>query len=353
MTTTPKDLTDHNEHHETHQINAAQVPSIPSPPLGTWDSPLYTTSVRSPKRVVLNLIRLGIHKSSESYATQFLLSFIAGTNVGIGGLAAVIAAAGITGEGSLGASNPGLPKLMFGAVFPVALFLIIISGAELFTGNCMFLTVALAQKKITLLKLLRSWGMSFIGNFAGCLFVAYFLAYLTRFFRVDPYHKFLVHLTEVKCSLPFEVAFFRAVGCNWLVCLAIFFGMCGDLLIDKVIALWWPIFAFAMIGFEHCVANMFVISLGLMEGADATVGDFIGKNLVPVVLGNIVGGAIFVGLLEWFVYRPHNGEPEFIALGPNDHKPAHPEHRSKLALHLPSWHKHEAEDHPHQELPPH
>eukprot|EP00299_Pterocystis_sp_00344_P007169 c2190_g1_i2.p1 GENE.c2190_g1_i2~~c2190_g1_i2.p1 ORF type:complete len:340 (-),score=62.52 c2190_g1_i2:38-1057(-) len=284
--------------------------TLPSP-LGEQPSqvppgPVFTSSFLSPKKVVLALIKVGIAKSKEPAWIQFMLAFVAGNYAAFGGLLVECIGGGFLGPNGWATNNPAITQLVIGFFFPVALILIVVTGTELFTGNCMYLTVAFAQRKITLRSLLSNWFFVYFGNFAGALFVTYFLSYHTNLIGQSDTRKELAQaIAEHKCALEWQEALLRGIGCNWLVCLAMFLGLAGDHLIDKIVALWWPVFAFAAIGFEHCIANMFFIPNGILHDANITWGDFIGKNLVPVTIGNIIGGALFVGIVEWILYRNH------------------------------------------------
>ena len=156
---------------------------------------------------------------------------------------------------------------------------------------------------------MKNWFFVYIGNFIGALIVAYFLAHQSGLFSGTPWHEYIGKIASAKCSLSWEQAFLRGVGCNWLVCLAVWMAMSSDSVIGKVWAIWWPIMAFVTLGYEHSVANMFFIPTGIFEGAtyagtglSVTWADFITNNLIPVTLGNILGAAVFVSGAYWYVY---------------------------------------------------
>jgi formate/nitrite transporter len=201
--------------------------------------------------------------------------------------------------------------------------LVVIAGSELFTGNCMFLPIGILNKEGSWKGLAINWIVVYVGNFIGALFVAYFLAYQSGLFGTAPFAVWATaNVANAKCGLSFWAAFLRGIGCNWLVCLAVWLALSADDVIGKIFSCWFPIMAFVTIGFEHSVANMFFIPLGLLIANDASIvskvgltnaqiGNLVGNqgivnflwgNLVPVTLGNIVGGAIFVSLLYWWVY---------------------------------------------------
>jgi len=159
------------------------------------------------------------------------------------------------------AEIPGLQKLIFGSVFPVGLILVVIAGSELFTGNCMIPVISCLNRKAKWSGLFRNWVIVYIGNFIGALFVAYFLAHLTGLFAKDPWNAYIGTIGVAKTSLSWGAAFWRAVGCNWLVCLAVWMALSSEDIAGKILAIWFPIMAFVALGFEHSVANMFSFRL--------------------------------------------------------------------------------------------
>ena len=180
----------------------------------------------------------------------------------------------------------------------VGLMMTILTGGELFTGNTALVTLALLEKKANIVDLLRIWFWSYIGNFAGCLLIAR-MALSAGTLGDAPA---VVAAAVAKCALPFKTLFVRGVLCNWLVCMAIFMTTGSSSLPGKMTAILFTISAFVAIGLEHSVANMFIIPFGIMNGAKVSFVDFLVKNLLPVTLGNIVGGTVFVALAYSAVY---------------------------------------------------
>ena len=152
------------------------------------------------------------------------------------------------------------------------------------------MTAAYKEGKIELKDLLKNWISSYFGNFAGSLLLAW-LAWHSGTLAAGPAS---VAIATAKCSLPWSVAFVRGVLCNWLVCMAVYMASGCSSMIGKMTAVWFPISAFVALGLDHSVANMFIIPLGMLRGAEITIGAFLWKNLLPVTLGNIVGGALCV-----------------------------------------------------------
>lgn len=238
-------------------------------------------------------------KEKYSASKTLILAFLAGAYIAFGGLLAIILGGGIPGIAS---ENPGISKFLFGAAFPLGLILVVLVGAELFTGNTAYFIPNLLNKQQKITAMLRNWFYVYVGNFVGCIFVAYIIVYLTHIVHKEPYID-TVHAVAIgKTSHTFLVTFLKGIGANWLVCLALWQGMAAKDVTGKIIAIWWPVMAFVTFGFEHSIANMFFIPLAIFEGADITWSTFIVKNLIPATLGNIVGGAFFVGTIYGYLF---------------------------------------------------
>jgi formate transporter len=253
---------------------------------------------KSPRDIAEAACIAGIAKTQMNWNKLLVLGFLAGAYIAFGGQLAVTVAAGAPWPTEI----PGLQKLAFGSVFPLGLILAIIAGSELFTGNNMITLISCLNKKAKWSGMFRNWFFVYIGNFMGALFVAYFLADLTGLFASDPWNAYIANIGIAKTSLSWGAVFWRAVGCNWLVCLAIWMAFSSEDITGKILVIWFPIMAFVAIGFEHSVANMFFIPTAILVTGKVTWSAFIVNNLIPVTLGNIVGGGIFVGGLYWWVY---------------------------------------------------
>ena len=254
---------------------------------------------KSPKAIVEAVSTAGCAKADLSLSKQSTLGFLAGAFIAIGGLLAIV-----VGRGSpeLMKANPGLAKFIFGAVFPVGLMLVVIAGAELFTGNTAVIMPACLSKAARWKGLFRNWVVVYLSNFVGSIFVALFLAYWSGIVKGGDLGKAAAAIAEAKVNLGWWQVFLRGIGCNWLVCLAVWLAVASDDIIGKIWGIWFPIMAFVTLGFEHSVANMFFIPLGMFNGANVTIGQFLWNNLVPATLGNIIGGAGLVGGLYWWIY---------------------------------------------------
>ena len=264
-------------------------------------------SYRSPKEVVTAVNMAGLTKVKMGFHKTMTMGFMAGAFIAFGGLLAIKVGGGVPG---IKASNPGLQNFIFGAVFPVGLMLVVIAGAELFTGNTAVSIPGVLSGRISWISWLRNLFLSYAGNLLGSLFVAFFLAYQTNLIAGEPWLGFTRAVAEAKVSASFWVLFLKGIGCNWLVCLSIWLAVASDDVAGKILGIWFPIMAFVALGFEHSIANMFFIPLGIFYGAQVTWGQFFMVNLIPVTLGNIVGGSFFVGFLYWFVYEHGCGSVE-------------------------------------------
>ena len=275
-----------------------------------------------PKEVALQAEDAGVIKANLDVFSTVMLAVLAGAFIGFG---AVFSTTVLTGNGLDGAIKLpfGLMRLLGGSVFCLGLILVTIAGAEMFTGNVL-LVMAAASRKISARRLLRNWGIVFGGNFVGAAATAY-LIFLSGQYRLMDGQVGLtaLRIAEAKCELNFVEALTRAIFCNILVCLAIWLSLSGRTVIDKIAVILFPITAFVTSGFEHSVANMYFISFGLfvkeqagpqfwqMAGASADHfaalhwRQFLLGNLVPVTLGNTLGGLV-VGLMYWGIYcRPN------------------------------------------------
>lgn len=216
---------------------------------------------------------------------------LAGIYIGVGEILLLSVA------GPLEAGHSGAVRLVEGAVFPVALLLVLFAGADLFTSQCMTMTFGVLSRRTTWADMARIWVMSLLGNLAGAVVFALFIG-VAGTIRSGPSSSLLGALLAAKEAASGGQLFARAVLCNMLVCLAVwmFTRASGDG--AKATMVWWPVFAFVASGFEHSIANMALFSLGIVNG-QAGVGD-LARNLAFTVPGNVVGGAVLVAAAYWF-----------------------------------------------------
>ncbi|WP_046175978.1 formate/nitrite transporter family protein [Domibacillus indicus] len=257
----------------------------------------------SPKEIAHVAIEAGSNKAKLPLLSMLILGFLGGAFIAIGYLLAIRVSADVPHEWGSFASFLGA------AVFPLGLILIIVAGGELLTGNMMALPMAFLAKRVTIRGLLNNWFWITISNFIGALFVAYVFGHLVGLTETGPYLDKTVLTAQAKVDTDFWPAFFSGIGCNWLVGLAVWLAYGADDISGKILAIWFPIMGFVAIGFQHVVANMFVIPAAIFAG-ELTWGDYI-QNFIPVYLGNAVGGAVFVALIYWTSYiRKHSDAPD-------------------------------------------
>ncbi len=251
-------------------------------------------------------------KTRESILRLTILGFFAGVYIGFGAQLAIMVTYDLAAFVGVGMS-----KLIGGAVFSVGLMLVVVAGAELFTGNnLIFLSVL--DRQVRIRKLLRNWTIVYFANLVGSLLLV-LLMYWSGLWKTDGglVGAKALSIANAKVNLTFLQAFARGILCNWLVCLAVWMAVSARAVAGKVFAVFFPITAFVASGFEHSIANMFFIPMGLalkgqativatagLTGAlsNLTIGRMIIRNLVPVTIGNIIGGSFFVATLYWLVY---------------------------------------------------
>ena len=258
--------------------------------------------------------QVGVVKADMDGATMFGLSILAGAFIAMGAIFATTTTAG-------GADLPyGVVRLLGGLTFSLGLILVIVAGAELFTGNNL-IVMAWASRRVSTLRLLRNWAIVYAGNFVGAIATAALLYASQQYeFGGGAVGDQALSIAAAKTSLDWGQAVALGAFCNALVCLAVWLCYSARTTADKVLAIIPPIAAFVAAGFEHSVANMYFIPYGLFvksneafvssqqglpDLSSLTWSNFLWANLVPVTIGNIAGGAVMVGAIYWFVYlRP-------------------------------------------------
>lgn len=237
----------------------------------------------------------GASKTRMSVGQLTVLGILAGAFIAIGGLFDIRVTAGMP------ASAGTLKLLVGGAVFPIGLMLVVIAGAELLTGNMATIPIALFSRKATFGGLVKNWFWVLVGNLIGSLFVALVFGVAAHLLTADPWKAATIAIAVAKVKLSFGATIASAIGCNWLVCLAVWLAIGAKDILGKIFGIWFPIMAFVAIGFQHVVANMFFIPAGMMVGAPISVGQLI-VELLGAFIGNTIGGALFVAFAYWFTY---------------------------------------------------
>ncbi|MFR1709667.1 MAG: formate/nitrite transporter family protein [Clostridium sp.] len=265
----------------------------------------------SPEEITTYVEEVGVKKANNKCVQTLFLGILAGVFIALGAYASSVASHGI--------SDPGLQKVVAGVVFPVGLILVLICGSELFTGNSL-LSVAWAEKRITTGQMFKNWTIVWIGNFIGAAFIA-ILVFSSGLLSTGTVGGYAVKVAATKASIGFGPAIVSGILCNIIVCLCVWGTYAAKDVVGKIFMGFFPIFAFVIAGFEHCVANMYYFSIGLLakmnpdfieashvaaEKLDNLTIGGIFKNLIPVTIGNMIGGAVCVGLVYWFIYRRCN-----------------------------------------------
>ena len=256
----------------------------------------------------------GVRRASMDPLTVLVLSVMAGVYISFGAIFATTVSAGTSGL------PYGVARLLTGAVFSVGLILVVVGGAELFTGNNL-IVMAWASGKVKTRKLLLNWLIAFVGNCVGAVATASLMFYTTQYtFGAGAVGLVALTTANSKAALAFVPALTLGIMCNVLVCLAVWMCFSARTTVDRVVTIVPPITAFVAAGFEHCIANVYFVPMGLFikAGADDAFWNSIGKtaadfpaltwtnflfgNLIPVTAGNIIGGSALIGAVYWFVY---------------------------------------------------
>ncbi|WP_139488515.1 formate/nitrite transporter family protein [Brevibacillus dissolubilis] len=251
-------------------------------------------SYHTPQRVAEIAIDAGTRKAHLPLPAMLVLGFLGGAFIALGFLLDIRVIGNVPKEWGSFASFLGA------AVFPVGLILVVIAGGELLTGNMMAVSMAALAKKITVGRLLHNWFWITLTNFLGALFVAYFFGHLVGLTETGPFLAKTTAITHAKLEENFVQSLISGIGCNWMVALAVWMSYAADSIGGKIIAIWFPIMGFVAIGFQHVVANMFLIPAAIFAG-QATWGDWL-ANFIPVWIGNAIGGTVFVSMIYWVAY---------------------------------------------------
>lgn len=271
--------------------------------------------ILSPDQILGKVSDTYVLKARASSKKLLILSFLAGAFIAFAAQGSTFASFNLLTN----AETLGLGKLIQGLIFTPGLIFVLIAGAELFTGNSLMI-VSVLDKKLSIKELLRAWGIVYLGNFLGSVFVALILLKSGQWNSADSMlGARVILIANSKIGLSFSQALLLGVLCNWLVCLAVWMSFGSDSQVGKMLSAFFPVMLFVVSGFEHSIANMYYIPAGILaktvpeylaasglseaalSGLNRT--SFFTKNLIPVTLGNIIGGGIFVGLAYWLAFR--------------------------------------------------
>lgn len=271
--------------------------------------------ILSPDKILDKVSNAYVGKGRASSKKLLVLSFLAGAFIAMAAQGSTFASFNLLAN----KETLGLGKLIQGLTFTPGLILVLIAGAELFTGNNLMI-VSVVDKKLKLKELLRAWGIVYLGNFLGSVFVAFLLLKSGQWNNADALvGARTILIANGKVNLGFSKAFVLGILCNWLVCLAVWMSFGSDSQVGKMLSAFFPVTLFVLSGFEHSIANMYYVPAGILAksipeyvaatGLDQAAlsslnwGGFFTQNLIPVTLGNIVGGGLFVAIAYWLAFR--------------------------------------------------
>ncbi|HEY4390259.1 MAG TPA: formate/nitrite transporter family protein [Paenibacillus sp.] len=254
-----------------------------------------------PQQIAEVTVENGMKKARNRLSTVFVLGFLGGAFIALGYLLNIRVIAGAPKEWG------SIATFIGASVFPIGLILVLLAGGELLTGNMMAVPLARLSKKISTWETVNNLILITVSNFAGAIFVAYFFGHIVGLTETGVYLETVVDLAGHKLDATFMQAFISGVGCNWLVALAVWLSYGADNMSGKILGIWFPTMSFVAIGFQHVVANMFLIPAAIFAGYYSWGQYFM--NFVPVWLGNLVGGVVFVATAYWVAYlrQPEKG----------------------------------------------
>lgn len=254
-------------------------------------------TISCPEEIANATVNAGKAKGSKSIVNLLILGFLAGMFIALGAVGATV----LWGLSTL----PVMGKFLGAAVFPVGIILVVLAGSELFTGNCL-MSLGMFKGEYSFGHVMRNWIPVYIGNLIGSVFIAY-LIYASDLWMANGVLTSVgikaVAIAEGKLTLGFSAAMVRGILCNMLVVLAVWISVVANDVTGKILALWFPVFLFVLSGYEHSIANMFFIPIGMFLGGDVTWISMFANNLIPVTIGNIIGGAIIIPGLYHILFR--------------------------------------------------
>lgn len=279
----------------------------------TAEQVFHVLMYNTPKETLGAVTRAGMAKSMLPWPHLFLLAFLAGVMLSMSNLSGFVVGGGFAG--SFPITDPTgtvvnrvgaqaiWAKFLHGAIFPIGLVLIVLAGSELVTGNVMYLSAAMLAGRAPILPTYGRMGMAWLGNFAGSVVTAFLLAYLPSIMSSGSQWDYLASVADKKLNDGWGSVVLKGLGCNWLVCMALWCNLTAQDIISKIVAIWMPIAVFFWIGWEHVVANFFTLPLALMEGATGSsgFGEILAWNIIPATVGNFLGGSLFI-FCQWLIY---------------------------------------------------
>ncbi|MBE6064053.1 formate/nitrite transporter family protein [Clostridium cochlearium] len=279
---------------------------------------METRDYLTPEEIANTTVEVGIKKTNLSFTHQLILGILAGAFIAFASEGSNMAAFNLFRK----PETYGLGKTMAGLIFGTGLMLVILAGGELFTGNALII-ISVLEKKVKLREMLRNWCTVYIGNLIGSLLIVFMMVQSGLFNSgANGLGGETIKIAAYKVNLPFMSALYLGIMGNWIVCLAVWLAFAAKSMTGKILGIFFPIWLFVTSGFEHSIANMYYIPAGILAKSNINWvtasyvtseklgtlnwNSFIFNNLVPVTIGNIIGGTIFVGVVYWFVYLKDN-----------------------------------------------
>jgi formate/nitrite transporter len=252
---------------------------IEGPPI-----PVHYVATKTPKDTLKTIYKVGQYKAALPLNLLCVQSFMAGFFIAMAGHLFLAVGGGILGE----------------ALFPVALIAVVLTSAELFTGDALVFIISVLGRQVPVSKLVRNWTVSWIWNFVGALTWAAVLAYASD--ALEAQRDLAILVATKKASQTWLQAFLKGIGANFMVCLGVWQATCAEDVAGKIVSIWFPVMAFVAMGFEHSIADQFFLPVGMMYGADISIATMFWNVLIPATVGNIVGGGFVMGAIYWYVF---------------------------------------------------
>eukprot|EP00527_Entomoneis_sp_CCMP2396_P001370 CAMPEP_0198155806 /NCGR_PEP_ID=MMETSP1443-20131203/69327_1 /TAXON_ID=186043 /ORGANISM="Entomoneis sp., Strain CCMP2396" /LENGTH=302 /DNA_ID=CAMNT_0043822571 /DNA_START=59 /DNA_END=964 /DNA_ORIENTATION=+ len=240
-------------------------------------------ATKPPKDALQAVYAAGVYKAGLSLDILCVQSFMAGMYIAMAGHLFLAVGGGILGA----------------AMFPTGLLAVVLTSAELFTGDSLVFVAAVLGGKVSFKFLIRNWSVSWVCNFLGCVCWAYFMSYLSDAIDDAGARDLAISVAYKKVHQTWGQILLKGIGANFMVCLSVWQATCAEEVAGKVLALWFPVAGFVAMGFDHVIANQFFIALGMMFGADISMKQFFFEALLPATIGNAIGGGLFVGAVYW------------------------------------------------------
>ncbi|MDE7024704.1 MAG: formate/nitrite transporter family protein [Paramuribaculum sp.] len=258
-------------------------------------------NVKTPAETLAAAHKAGLAKAeiTRQYGRLAILSVLAGCYIAFGGVLSLIVGYGFP---EITAHNPAMQKLLSGCVFPIGLILVVVLGAELFTGNNAILMPPALRGDTSWATVALNWLLVWLGNFVGALAFTYIMVWSCGLIDGEPWRSAITTIAGAKVNMSWFVVLLKGIGANWCVCLAVWLALSGHTLLEKMAGCWFPVMAFVALGYEHSIANMFFIPAGIMAGADVSIWQMVWSNLIPATIGNIIGGALLVGCIHSWLH---------------------------------------------------